>query len=218
MPNTINQYRLHSGKHNNWLQHTPPAPARSAPHQQDGEQLLQNVSYVASEPIENREIRPLKFKRLAGGIVAGLLVGCAIGSVVTVAVRRSYDAEQPKPFNPPPEASASVAEGNFTVANTGAGNRTREAAAVCPKPENIVATQQIIDSYDIPSMKYCSPSRTNCQWEGYDPFADEASTVTQELNTARQPTLNNGLTYCDYGLASGSEIRMALQKPPQTGG
>jgi len=208
MPNTINQYRLQSGHHNGWLQHH----AHSVGHKHEGKQLLEHLSCASSVPIVLASGTPpspprLKFKHLAGGVIAGLLVGCAIGSVATVAFRRSPE-EQFNAINKLPETSALYFAGNITTENSyGAA-----AAPDCPQPGNIVATQPVIESDNIPGMKYCSPSREECKWAGYDPFTHTSSTVNSSLNAAGKPTLNNGLVYCDYTLASGDQIRMALQE------
>lgn len=204
MPNTINQYRLQSGHHNDWLQTN--GSGQKAPSRQH-EKLLRNLSHISLEAGLARESAftppALNCKSLAGGFVAGLLVGCAIGSVATIAARQQHYAA---PFNFPDSMATSMrGEGNFTLENA-------NSSVACPKPDAIVATQQVMGSDNIPAMKYCSPSRTNCQWQGFDPFAQLGSTVQESLNAAGAPTLNNGLTYCDYQLASGDQIRMSL--PP----
>ncbi|MES4615060.1 MAG: hypothetical protein ACTH8P_07235 [Ewingella sp.] len=86
------------------------------------------------------------------------------------------------------------------------------AAEQCPKPETVVATKQEEDSDKVMSMVYCSPSADDCKWKGYDPMAEKGSEVETLLNPNGEPTKNNGLTYCDYKLKTGDQIRMTLSK------
>ncbi|MGV3345788.1 hypothetical protein ACGVWS_08575 [Enterobacteriaceae bacterium LUAb1] len=86
------------------------------------------------------------------------------------------------------------------------------ATVQCPKPESITSTTVEKDSDGISGMVYCSPSAADCQWKGSDPMAEKGSKVKESLNSDRQPTEHNGLTYCDYKLASGDQIRMSLTK------
>ncbi|MGL4486254.1 MAG: hypothetical protein ACRCUG_04530 [Yersinia sp. (in: enterobacteria)] len=86
------------------------------------------------------------------------------------------------------------------------------AVEQCPKTENIVATKQEVDSDNVMSMVYCSPSATSCEWKGYDPMAEKRSKAKELLNYGGKITENNNLTYCDYKLETGDQIRMTLQK------
>lgn len=86
------------------------------------------------------------------------------------------------------------------------------AKVKCPKPVSITATKVEKDSDGISSMVYCSPSASDCKWKGFDPLAVKASKVKKLLNAGRKPTEHNGLTYCDYELKTGDQIRMSLSK------
>lgn len=84
-------------------------------------------------------------------------------------------------------------------------------AGQCPAKTSITPTVVETDSDGISSMVYCSPSATNCKWKGFDPMAIIGSKVKELLNARNQPTKNNGLTYCDYRLETGDQIRMSLK-------
>ncbi|WP_312604884.1 hypothetical protein [Kosakonia cowanii] len=84
-------------------------------------------------------------------------------------------------------------------------------AGQCPAKGSITSTGVETDTDGISSMVYCSPSATNCRWKGFDPMAIIGSKVKEFLNAMNQPTRNNGLTYCDYRLETGDQIRMSLK-------
>ncbi|XTZ37541.1 hypothetical protein ACQYRI_16435 [Salmonella enterica] len=233
MPGVTNQYRVDVGNHNKWLQDNNHILDKKNQQRREDRLLLRNTSHVSVsfEPLAvdpglmSGTKTPLNFKGVAGGVVAGLLLGCAIGSIATVIIHEKGSCDRGNEkgpvasFNRPPEFAALQIENSTNMAftadydvadNDGAnGNNT----TVCPKTENIVATNQETDSDNIPSMVYCSPSGIDCQWIGYDPFAERGSTVKKGLSIANKPTLHNGLTYCDYELANGNQIRMSLTKP-----
>ncbi|PPC63908.1 hypothetical protein C1Y41_04490 [Pantoea sp. ICBG 1758] len=82
----------------------------------------------------------------------------------------------------------------------------------CPLPENVRTNGKVQIEDGIPGFIYCSPSTLECKWKGIDPISDEASPVVSVNNPGNKATQHNGLTYCDYTLKNGSQIRMALEK------
>ncbi|WP_342322181.1 hypothetical protein AAEY27_18060 [Kosakonia sp. BYX6] len=85
------------------------------------------------------------------------------------------------------------------------------ATVQCPAKANITSTVVEKDTDGISSMTYCSPSAADCKWKGFDPMAIIGSKVKELLNSGNRPTKNNGLTYCDYKLETGDQIRMSLK-------
>jgi len=84
-------------------------------------------------------------------------------------------------------------------------------AVDCPAPDTVVSTHIEKDSDGISSMIYCSPSSSECSWKGFDPFANEGHKVVS-LTSGSMAIEHNGLTYCDYKLDSGDQIRLSLLK------
>lgn len=86
------------------------------------------------------------------------------------------------------------------------------AEVLCPLPETITTDGQIDVEDGIPGFVYCSPSESQCKWKGLDPLSDQVSPVATVNNKNNIPTKHNGLTYCDYTLKNGNQIRLALEK------
>jgi len=82
----------------------------------------------------------------------------------------------------------------------------------CPAPASIVTTGQLDTSDGVPGFVYCSPSAKECQWKGLDPLSDTPNKVSGVINEGGKPTHHNGLTYCDYELKNGNQIRLSLEK------
>lgn len=86
------------------------------------------------------------------------------------------------------------------------------AEVMCPLPQTITTNGQIEVDEGIPGFIYCSPSESECKWKGIDPISDDVSPVASVNNPNNIATQHNGLTYCDYTLKNGSQIRLALEK------
>jgi len=102
----------------------------------------------------------------------------------------------------------------FSIAFGVASFSVMAADVSCPKPDSVTSTKIEKDADGISSMIYCSPTSSECNWKGFDPFATEGHKVSQLLNSNGNATEHNGLVYCDYKLDTGDQVRLSLLKKP----